>query len=118
MSFDPQAKTARASTSEFVVRVRMIAAPDVSDRFLEELTILVEEALTEGAAHVAPGVSAAANFADRMIELDFTVEARSPEEMHHKAGEVVRIALAAIPKRESQPVTFSGSTTLSALAVA
>jgi L-fucose isomerase-like protein len=96
----------------------MVATPDVTDDFLEELTFLVEEALGQHAEAIAPGASASANFADRQIELDFIVTAESPEDLHRKLGEVIRIALAAIPPREPQQVAFAGSATSSALALA
>lgn len=103
----------RGALEEYTVRVRMGATSDVSDDFLEELTIMVEDALTEHAAAIAPGASASANFAERSIELDFTVEAESPEQLHEKVGEVVRLAIAAIPERDHQaPVVFAGSQTL------
>jgi len=100
-----------AAVEEFVIRVRMAATDDVSDEFLEELTIMVEAALAEHAEAIAPGASAAANFATHQIELDFTVEARTPEEMHQKVGEVVSVAMGAIPERQPQPVAFAGSQT-------
>ncbi|HSZ14557.1 MAG TPA: hypothetical protein VK790_11045 [Solirubrobacteraceae bacterium] len=103
---------------EFTVRVRILATDDVSDEFLEELTILVEDAISEDAAEIAPGGSASANFETHTIELDFTVAAASPEEMHQKVGEVVRIALAAVPEREPQSVMFADSATSSVLAAA
>lgn len=118
MSSDPETKTASVGADEFVVRVGMAAADDVTDALLEELTILIEDALTAHAAHLAPGASACANLADRTIELDFRVEAESPEAMHRKVGEVVRIALEAVPARDSQSVAFAGSATSTALAVA
>ena len=102
---------APAVEEEFVIRVRMLAAADVSDEFLEELTMLVQDALAEHAEAVAPGASASANFGTRQIELDFIVEAQSPEEMHRKVGEIVSVAMEAIPQREPQPVAFAGSQT-------
>ncbi|HTZ63774.1 MAG TPA: hypothetical protein VMB51_06685 [Solirubrobacteraceae bacterium] len=100
------------------MRVRMAAADDVSDDFLEELTMMVEDAIGEQAAELAPGGSASANFKTRTIELDFAVEAHSAEEMHRKVGEVVRIALEAVPEREPQPVAFADSAASSVLALA
>lgn len=97
---------------EFVIRARMAATEDVSAEFLEQLTSLVEDALTSRAEAIAPGASASANFATNTIELDFIVEARSQREMHEKVGEVVNIAMEAIPAREPQPaVAFAGSQT-------
>jgi hypothetical protein len=119
MASDRDTKPAAPGVAEeFIVRVRMAATPDVSDELLEQLTILVEDALAEHATALAPGGSASANFMDHMIELDFTVEAESPEEMHRKVGEVVRIALEAVPRRDPQSVAFAGSVTSSVLALA
>jgi hypothetical protein len=101
------------ASEEFVIRVRFAATEDVSDEFLEELTMLVQDALSEHAEPIAPGASAAANFATHQIELDFIVESRSQEEMHRKVGEVVNVAMAAVPPR--QPVTFASSQTSATL---
>jgi hypothetical protein len=101
------------ASEEFVIRVRFAATEDVSDEFLEELTMLVQDALSEHAEPIAPGASAAANFATHQIELDFIVESRSQEEIHRKVGEVVNVAMAAVPPR--QPVTFASSQTSATL---
>jgi hypothetical protein len=107
---------AEQAAQEFSARIGLIALPWVSDDLLEELTICVEDALSVRATGIAPGASASANFSDRAIELDFTVET-TPIEVHRLVGEVVRIAMEALNEHEAKAaVLFGSSATSSVLA--
>jgi hypothetical protein len=106
------------AAQEFSVRIGLMALPWVSDDLLEELTICVEDALSVRAVELAPGASASANFSDRAIELDFTVET-NPIEVHRLVGEVVRIAMEALNEHKAEDaVSFGSSATSSVLAAA
>jgi hypothetical protein len=109
---------AEQATQEFNVRIGLMALPWVSEDLLDDLTICVEDALSQGAAAIAPGASACANFLDRSIELDFAVET-TPIEVHRLLGEVVRIAMEALNEHaEKAAVSFGSSATSSVVVTA
>jgi hypothetical protein len=102
-------------TQEFNVRIELMALPWVLDDLLEDLTICVEDALSDHANEIAPGASASANFVDRAIELDFAVKTTSIE-LHRLVGDVVRMAMDALNEHAAQAaVSFGSSATSSVL---
>lgn len=94
-----------------------MALPWVSNDLLEDLTLCVEDALSERASEIAPGASASANFTDRAIELDFAVAA-TPAEVHRLAGEVLQIAMEALNAYADQTAVSFGSSATSPVLVA
>jgi hypothetical protein len=103
---------AERATQEFKVRIGLTALPWVSDDLLEDLTICVEDALSHGAAAIAPGASGCANFLDRAIELDFVLET-TPSEVHRLVGEAVRTATEALDAHAGKPAMSFGSSATS-----
>jgi len=97
--------------------MKLPALPWVSDSLLEDLTVCVEDAFGERAAELVPGASASANFADRAIELDFSV-VTTPSDIHKLAGEVLQIAMDAINQHADRPAVAFGSSATSAVLVA
>jgi hypothetical protein len=108
---DSSRLVAGQTQQDLSVRIGLVALPWVTDSLLEDLTISIESALSEHAAEIAPGASASANFADRAIELDFSITA-TPTKVHQVAGEVLAIAMDAINQREQRTaVSFESSAT-------
>jgi len=63
----------------------------MSRETLEGTALHVEQVLTTYGSHIAPGASASTSFSPAMIEIDATIEATTPTELHQKIGELIEI---------------------------
>jgi hypothetical protein len=105
------------AAQEIRVRIGLVAHDWVSNDLLEELTLCVEDALSEHAGEVAPGASASASFRDRSIELDFSAIA-TPSQVHLLAAEVLQVAMDALNQHADRAAVSFGSSSTSPVLVA
>lgn len=111
------ASITQSSLQEHEVVLTLVATVPLSREELEALTLHAEGVLVDKATDIALGASAAANFRDNSIEVDFVVSAASPAEIYEQVGRVMRILQEAgfqsEPQgfREAPPLRLASSAT-------
>lgn len=107
---NPLARLFKGASSEaqreFQVTVHAQPPAPLTDEELEDATEQALDLLLERAKGTALGPAAACSFVTREVELIFSVEASSVEDLHRRIGQVVRTL------EEGGPFRYQDSTTL------
>lgn len=88
-----------APLASFQVVVHLSPDEPLPDEALEETAARAHELLVERGRGAVLGPVVGCDFTQNAVEIEFTVEAASPEELHGKIGSALRILVEAGPFR-------------------